>query len=71
MSKRKNKEEVSFGRRYREVEVDKIFDTDYYAAVVPKNGGVLNEGDEVMVVTEKSSGNDLMAMFGGPDGARR
>lgn len=71
MSKRKNKEEVSFGRRYREVEVDKIFDTDYYAAVVPKNGGALNEGDEVMVVTEKSSGNDLMAMFGDPDGARR
>ena len=68
MTKRKNKEEVSFGRRYREVEVDKLFDTDFYVAVVPKNDGSLKEGDEVMIVTEKASGNDIMALFGGPGG---
>lgn len=62
------KQPVETGRRYREVEVDKIFDTDYYAAVIPKVEGSLKEGDEVMVVTEKASGNDIMAMFGGPGG---
>lgn len=62
------KQPVETGRKYREVEVDKIFDTDYYAAVIPKVEGSLKEGDEVMVVTEKASGNDIMAMFGGPGG---
>lgn len=63
-------DEIEMGRRYREVEVEKIFDTDFYAAVVPKVEGSLKEGDEVMVVTEKASGNDIMAMFGpgGPGG---
>lgn len=61
-------EEAEVGRRYREVEVDKIFDTDFYAAVVPKTEGSLKDGDEVMIVTEKANGNDIMAMFGGPGG---
>lgn len=67
----KNDAPVDTGRRYREVEVEKIFDTDYYAAVVPKVEGSLNDGDEVMVVTEKASGNDIMAMFGGMGGGPR
>lgn len=60
----KKDESKPLGRNYREVEVDKLMETDFYAAVVPKNGGVLKDGDEVMIVTEKSSGNDLSAMFG-------
>ena len=68
--KKGKSDEIEMGRRYREVEVEKIFDTDFYAAVVPKVEGSLKEGDEVMVVTEKASGNDIMAMFGpgGPGG---
>ena len=66
--KNKKGEDIPTGRRYREVEVDKLFDTDFYVAVVPKNDGSLKEGDEVMIVTEKASGNDIMAMFGGPGG---
>ena len=62
-SGKSNEEPVEMGKRYREVEVDKIFDTDYYAAVVPKIEGSLKEGDEIIVVTEKSSGDDFMAMF--------
>lgn len=70
--KGKDKEPAQQGRRYREVEVEKIFETDYYAAVVPKVDGALKEGDEVMVISDKASGNDIMAMFGGGmDGARR
>lgn len=57
-------EPVEIGKRYREVEVEKIFDTDYYVAIVPKEEGSLKEGDEIIVVTEKSSGDDFMAMFG-------
>lgn len=68
----KGGEQVELGRRYREEEVEKIFETDFYAAVIPKTEGSIKEGDEVMIVTEKSSGNDIMAMFnrpgGGPDG---
>lgn len=64
----KGEEPVELGRRYREEEVDKIFETDFYAAVVPKKEGSIKEGDEVMIVTEKSSGNDIMTMFGGPGG---
>lgn len=65
--KKEKSDEVELGRRYREVEVDKIFDTDYYAAVVPKTAGSLKEGDEVMIVTQKANGNDFMAMFGPGD----
>ena len=57
-------EPVEIGKRYREVEVEKIFDTDYYVAIVPKEEGSLKEGDEIIVLTEKSSGDDFMAMFG-------
>ena len=59
-----DEEPVEIGKRYREVEVEKIFDTDYYVAIVPKEEGSLKEGDEIIVVTEKSSGDDFMAMFG-------
>ena len=68
---KKDKEPVEQGRRYREVEVEKIFETDFYAAVVPKVPGSLKAGDEVMIVTDKASGNDIMAMFGGMEGERR
>lgn len=68
---KKDKEPVDQGRRYREVEVEKIFETDFYAAVVPKVPGSLKAGDEVMIVTDKASGNDIMAMFGGMEGERR
>lgn len=67
----KEEEPVELGRRYREEEVEVIFETDFYYAVVPKNDGSIKEGDEVMVVTEKSSGNDIMSMFGGPGGPGR
>ena len=59
-----DEEPVEIGKRYREVEVEKIFDTDYYVAIVPKEEGSLKEGDEIIVLTEKSSGDDFMAMFG-------
>ena len=59
-----DEEPVEIGKRYREVEVEKIFDTDYYVAIVPKEEGSLKEGDEIIVITEKSSGDDFMAMFG-------
>ncbi|MDY5640869.1 MAG: HlyD family efflux transporter periplasmic adaptor subunit [Lachnospiraceae bacterium] len=59
-----DEEPVEIGKRYREVEVEKIFDTDYYVAIVPKEEGSLKEGDEIIVVTDKSSGDDFMAMFG-------
>ena len=59
-----DEEPGEIGKRYREVEVEKIFDTDYYVAIVPKEEGSLKEGDEIIVVTEKSSGDDFMAMFG-------
>ena len=59
-----DEEPVEIGKRYREVEVEKIFDTDYYVAIVPKEEGSLKEGDEIIVVTEKSSDDDFMAMFG-------
>lgn len=68
LQENKNKEPEEVGRRYREEEVEKLFETDFYVAVVPKRDGGIKEGDEVMVVTEKSSGNDLMMMFGGPGG---
>ncbi|MDO4189301.1 MAG: HlyD family efflux transporter periplasmic adaptor subunit [Lachnospiraceae bacterium] len=61
-----NKNEVAAGRNYREVEIDKIFETDYYVAVKAKNPDSLKTGDEVMIVTDKANGNDIMAMFGGP-----
>lgn len=62
--KNKDDEDIELGRRYREEEVEKIFDTDFYVAIVPKRDGGVKEGDEVMIVSEKSSGNDLMSMFG-------
>lgn len=53
----------------REVKVNKIFETDYYIAVVPVNANELKEGDSVVIESETSSSNDMMAMMmGGPGG---
>lgn len=51
-----------------DVKVKKIFDTDYYTAVVPIVPGELKEGDVVLIDTDKYSGsNDMMQMMmGGP-----
>lgn len=51
-----------------DVKVKKIFDTDYYTAVVPVNAGELKAGDIVAINTDKYSGsNDMMnMMMGGP-----
>lgn len=51
--------------KYREVEVTKIFETDYYAAVIPVKADELKEGDEVMIISNNADGNDIFAMFGG------
>jgi len=56
------------GRRYREEEVEKLFETDYYVAIIPKTDGSIKEGDEVMVVSEKSNDNSISSMFGGGPG---
>lgn len=56
--------------KYREVKVNKIFETDYYAAIEPINSDEIKEGDTIMVVSGKSDANDIMAMFGG-GGARQ
>lgn len=63
-------EETDFSEpKYHDVKVKKIFDTDYYTAIVPVNDSELKEGDTVVIVSTKNgTGNDLMNMFGGgPD----
>lgn len=66
---KKDEEKPDDVPKYREVNVNKIFDTDYYVAIEPFNPDEIKEGDTIMVVTGKSDGSDVMAMFGG--GARQ
>lgn len=50
-----------------DVKVTKIFDTDYYTAVVPVVAGELKAGDTVLINTDRSgTGNDFMNMMMGP-----
>ncbi|MDO4802296.1 MAG: hypothetical protein Q4A15_09040, partial [Prevotellaceae bacterium] len=54
-----------------DVKVKKIFDTDYYTAVVPVVPGELKDGDVVLIDTDKYSGsNDMMQMMMGGPGPR-
>lgn len=57
--------------KYREVKVEKMFETDYYAAVVPLNDSEIKVGDTVMLIADKNeNANDLMSMFRVEGGGR-
>lgn len=48
----------------REVKVTKVFETDYYTAIIPVNKNELSENDEVILANE-DSGNDMYGMMMG------